>query len=218
MTLIDRPSIPCGWEPGLPDQVLKLLGKIAIIAASIEDLLHKIYWKYCGVDEKYGPIITDNLSPKRMSEDIIKIVKKDPSKKRIFDDLNIIMKELEALNEKRNRIIHWNWPVAGSRLPKDILVTDQAPMVPSPYKITRPAYKQKGSDFEIFDETKLNQLCDDFWWLKCRLQAHSINENELRELRKRYSSKGGIEGVPFADVVLPAPWLDKLDAAEAKAQ
>jgi hypothetical protein len=67
MTLADRPPFIVRWETGLPPEILQGIGKLSVISSQIEQLLHQIYWKYAGLKPELGPIVTDNLNPKRLS-------------------------------------------------------------------------------------------------------------------------------------------------------
>lgn len=72
MTLPDYPPYISGYSSGLPHDLLQALGHLSVVSARLEQLLHKIYWKYAGLNEETGPIATDNLTPKRLFEDIVK--------------------------------------------------------------------------------------------------------------------------------------------------
>src|SRR5260370_42211857 len=91
MTLSDRPLFVTRWETGVSPEFLQAIGTLAVVSAEIEQQLHLIYWKHAGFNEQSGPIATDNLHPKRLSEDILKFVAIDASKANILADLKTLI-------------------------------------------------------------------------------------------------------------------------------
>jgi hypothetical protein len=98
VTLLDRPPFIVRWNTGLKPEMLQALGNLAVVSAQAEELLHKIYWRHAGLNVQSGPIVTDNLNPKRLEEDITKFVGLDKTKKNILDDLTILFAEFRAVN------------------------------------------------------------------------------------------------------------------------
>jgi hypothetical protein len=43
------------WRSGFDPELLQAIGNLAIVTSEIEELLHKIYWKYAGLTERSGP-------------------------------------------------------------------------------------------------------------------------------------------------------------------
>jgi hypothetical protein len=207
MTLADRPPFIVRWETGLSPEILQGIGKLAVISSQIEQLLHQIYWKYAGLRSEIGPVVTENLNPKRLSEDIIKFARRDPNKTNELADLRALLAEFESINVKRNQCIHWIWSIVGRNL--DLKLSTEPPKVVPPYRISKPIYKQSGVDFVEFHAEELDALCNDCSWLRARLASHAIAESELRENRRHVSHQGSIDGLSFAYLFWPAPWLDK---------
>lgn len=210
MALPDRPPFLVGWRTGLPDELLKALGHLSVISAQIEDSLHRIYWKYAGLTLQSGPIVTDNLNPKRLGEDILKFLAIDGSKISILADLEILMTELEGLNQRRNQCIHWMWSIVGQERPE---FTDpmQASIPPPPYKLIQPVYKQKirpSVDLRVEDVEELVNECS---WLSQRLRSHAMEESDLRRQRAEVDGMGAFTApaLSLSDVLFPAPWLGK---------
>ena len=95
MSLPDRPTVVTRWETGLPPALLGAIGKLSVVSAEIEKVLHEIYWKHAGISKIVGPIVTDNLNPKRLGEGIIKFAKIEKSDTKILDDLKKLLKQFE---------------------------------------------------------------------------------------------------------------------------
>lgn len=127
MTLLDRPPMVVRWETGFDPELLRALGKLTVITAEIEQQFHLLYWKHAALTDQHGPIVTDNLTPKRLSEDILKFTGMDPAKAHIHTDLKILLKEFEALNTERNRCLHWIWSIVGVAAPEIVTLSTNAP-------------------------------------------------------------------------------------------
>jgi len=156
-------------------------------------LLHQIYWKYAGLKPELGPIVTDNLNPKRLSEDILKFVSNNPTKINQLQDLKLLLTEFANINTKRNQCIHWIWSIVGRN--SDIKLSTEPPQSPTPYRVSRPIYKQSGVDFVEFRPDELDVLCNDCSWLRARLASHAISETDLRENRRHVGVQGSIDGI-----------------------
>ena len=206
MTLPDRPNVR--WGMHLQPDMLQALGALAVVSAETEELLHKIYWKYANLTEENGPIVTDKLNPKRLSEDIIKLVALDKSKTFIGADLKLLLDEFETLNTKRNHCLHWIWEAVA----EDNLDASGKTL---PYEIKRPIYRQSGIRSENFITKDIEEFCRDFSWLRKRLESHTFSLETLRAIRENTRSFGRIKNsdgstLDLADLFYPAPWLDKL--------
>jgi len=209
MALPDRPTFVIRWHTGLPDDLLKALGNLAVVSAQIEEVLHRVYWKHAGLTSESGPIVTDNLNPKRLAEDILKFAALEASKAHVLADLKILLAEFEALNTKRNQCIHWMWSIAGQEQPEFEDATRE--MSAAPYGVERPAYRQKrgqvSAEFRLKD---VEQLVMDCSWLLQRLRSHVGEEDALRRARASVSESAAFRKArSLADVFFPAPWLDK---------
>jgi hypothetical protein len=56
-----------------PNTVLQAIGRIAVICASIEDMLHVIHWRYVETSWDIAPILTGDIRPSRLMDDIVRI-------------------------------------------------------------------------------------------------------------------------------------------------
>lgn len=212
VALLDYPPLTINWESGLKPRMLQALGNLAVVSAQAEELLHQIYWHHAGLNEQTGPIVTDNLNPKRLAEDILKLVALDKSKANIHADLKILLSEFETLNTKRNHCLHWIWEGAQEvgPLPASML----APVRPVPYALKRPVYRQSGILSQEFSEEDVSSCCRQFAWLTYRLRSHTFSDEQLREKRREMAAMGEIKSktevvLNLADLFWPAPWLDK---------
>jgi hypothetical protein len=182
---------PRGFEESSytpPDDVLAAVGRVAITSASIEDLMHSLFWKYVEVPTDVATIITGDQKPTRLSEDIIKIAAalgEDPDR---VQDLRDLFADFKELNEKRNQCVHWMWhrPRQWKRGRKHWL----AP----------PIYKPKRSPIP-FTVEQINALADDLAWIELRMRVHLLDDEEFERERKELRFA--------AHVMVPAPWLDK---------
>jgi hypothetical protein len=128
LTLPDYPRTRINWETGLASELLRALGNLAVASAHAEELLHQIYWHQAGLDERTGPIVTDILNPKRLGEDIKKLVALDPTKANALADLKVLLKEFETLNTKRNHCLHWIWEAVERQGDITIASTQKQPL------------------------------------------------------------------------------------------
>jgi hypothetical protein len=113
------------WDTGLKPELLQGLGELAVTTAQMEELLHKIYWN-AGLNEIGGPIVTDNLNPKRLSEDILKSAALDPMKANALADLKVVFEEFRRINTSQNHCLHWIWENIEAGKPQD-------PLAPLPF-------------------------------------------------------------------------------------
>jgi hypothetical protein len=203
VTLSDYPPFAITWNTTLSGEMLRALGNLAVVSAQAEELLHQIYWHHTGLNEQSGPIITDNLNPKRLEEDIVKLVSLDKAKVNILADLQILFAEFRTLNTKRNQCLHWSWENSEGE--------ESVTMVPdkSAYRLRRPLYKYSGvPSQDSFTVEDVKTLCRDFSWLQFRLRSHTYSDEELRQKRSE-QDPAPINGLAVADLFWPAPWLDK---------
>lgn len=221
--LPDSPPFRVHWDTGLRPELLQALGTLAVVSAQAEELLHLIYWKHAGLNERSGPIVTDNLNPKRLAEDIKKFISLDASKKNILDDLDLLFTEFERLNTKRNHYLHWIWEIAGfarNDMNKEeaVALSQEMEHKSPPFQVKRPIYRQSGILSEDFSMEDIVAICTDFSWLARRLQSHSLNEDVLQRKRDEVNRFGSFSSpdFTFADLFWPAPWLGKLALPESK--
>jgi hypothetical protein len=219
MALDDYPVHLLGWKTGFIPDFLQAIGELAVVTAEIEETLHQIYWKHAGLNQDGGPIVTDNLTPKRLSEDILKFARLDPAKTNIVADLKLLLAEFEALNTARNQCLHWIWEKVETEKPpegKPPFVFLNHGAAPS-YQVKRPAYKAKGIASKPYSQADIQALCNRCHWLSRRLASHAVDESELRILRQDADTGVGtsitgpnrVPVSPLADIFWPAPWLDK---------
>jgi hypothetical protein len=196
--------------------MLQALGHLAVVTAQIEELLHQIYWRHAGLTDKAGPIVTDNINPKRLMEDTLKFASLNPSQCNVQQDLALIFKEFEDINTKRNHCLHWVWETVESKPAQLEIGMGLFGYRPPPaYQVKRPIYKLKGIPTQPFSAADIQQLCNDSSWLIQRFRSHTLSEYELRRRRSEYENlpvtaqPPGSEIKTFADLFWPAPWLDK---------
>jgi hypothetical protein len=184
MTLPDYPKDVLKWAPQLPDEWLHELGRITLYAAAVEETLHLIYWQQAKLDGFTGPVITGDHNPRRLTEDIKKLMLLRPDQKARLDDMSVLITEHRELAHQRNQCIHWVWTN---------VVDGKASVAP-------PAYDRRQHTAE-YTLDALRTLADDMAWLRTRLLMHLATDENLREIR---ATRGA-----WADVIVPAPWLDK---------
>ena len=182
MALPDRPLSIVEWTTGFSPEMLQALGHLAVISAQIEQDLHLIYWKHAGLNERSGPVVTDNLNPKRLFEDILKFAAMDKNNANILSDLKILAKEFEELNTRRNHCLHWIWSIAGENT-SDTVTLDGAKKI-LPYKLLKPLYKQAATPPEELESKDIRQLCNECTWLRVRLVSHTMDIALVREGRR----------------------------------
>lgn len=184
MTLPDRPKEVLRWGSHLPSEWLQEIGRIAIFAAWVEETLHEIYWRQVNLRVDAGSVITGDLSPNRLTEDIIKLASIIQKRKRRLSDLRSLITEYKALARQRNQCIHWTWTSVSE----------------GTAHVSRPLYKGKE---EVIPYTldDLKALGDDFAWLRLRLSVHVNTDAHIRERRATLGD--------LAETFAPAPWLDK---------
>jgi hypothetical protein len=201
VALSDYPPFTVDWNTGLSEGMLRALGKLAVVSAYAEELLHQIYWHHAGLNEQSGPIVTDNLNPKRLEEDIVKLVSFDGTKANILEDLRILFAEFRVLNTKRNQCLHWNWEVSEKEGTADITPEPDKPA----YRLRRPIYKYSGVPAQdLFTIEDVKTSCKEFSWLQFRLRSHTFSDEELRRRRNELSNAAPVNGMAVADLFWPA--------------
>jgi hypothetical protein len=109
MSKLPRPK---GFEDPnfMPSQsILKALGRVSVVSASIEEELHAIYWKMLNATDSVGKVITGDMRANRMAEDILKIAKAAKMVQAKIEDLEDLFKDFKEKNQKRNQCLHWIW-------------------------------------------------------------------------------------------------------------
>jgi hypothetical protein len=89
VTLPDRPKDVIRWKAHLSPEWLQEFGRIAMFSAWVEETLHEIHWRYANLFVDAGVIITGDLSPNRLTEDIIKLIKLNPRQWRRLSDMQL---------------------------------------------------------------------------------------------------------------------------------
>lgn len=167
-----------------PKDMLAEIGRMAVVSAGIEDILHNIYWKFARLDAVIGATITEDARPNRLAEDIIKIAKAAKVSAAQVEDLTDIFSEYRPLARKRNQCIHWIWG------------TPQG----DNHKVVPPSYKRDARE-ETISLSEATELADDLTWIETRLEAHQMSREEIHRERTSLGNE--------ADIYLPIPWLDK---------
>lgn len=166
------------------DDVLKSIGYVVIAAAGPEDLLHHLYWDISMLNKKCGPIVTKDMRPNRMAEDLAKMAETSGYTEDKVSALKNVLSDLKRAIEDRNRCIHWIWDKNKK----------------GEHRISAPQYKgEKGGELPITPEY-LRSLALDFAWIETRLNSFLLTE---KELTKKRDKQGALK-----DVYVPAPWLN----------
>ena len=169
---------------GLPSAaMLAAIGRTVVVSASIEDFLHSLHWKFAGLNDVVGQVITGDARPTRLADDIIRVARAANVDEKILEDLSDIFAEYKSLAAIRNQCIHWIWEDLGG----------------ANHKISPPVYKA-GHKPRTFSVQEIESLADDLIWIETRLSVHEMNEADIRKEREKYPAA-------LADVFVPAPWL-----------
>lgn len=167
------------------DEIMLEIGRIAIVSASIEDLLHSLHWKFSGLSNPIGAVITADARSGRLTEDVIRIGKAAKIDHAIIDDLKDIFSDYTQLAAERNKFVHWIWSWNTQ--------TRQDRIDPPGYK---PAHQGK-----YVTPQDAAAIADDLVWLEHRLQAHCMSDDELKDSLAKF----GPAGAPDA----PTPWIKR---------
>jgi hypothetical protein len=183
----DRPTNLLQREaPYLDSRLLHAIGRLSVVSAEFENTCHQVYWKYARLNVSSGPIITGDLSPNRLTEDIIKHASLTERNERRIEDLKVIFRQYREVAKRRNQCVHWLW---------SIMVEDRALVV-------RPTYKGQGES-PSFSIEEINDLAGDMVWLQRRLVMHLGSDSAIRRLRASQHAPWN------PDFAFPAPWLGR---------
>lgn len=182
MANIQRPADFVDQKHTPEPDVLAKLGKAAIVAASIDDILHAIYWMHAKLSDSMGMVITRDLKSDRLANELIKIAEAANADAAILADLKDLLQQHKTLAEFRNRLIHWIWNES---------IGGQIELTPPSNKATQQAI--------MINLNILTTLVDDLVWLETRLETHAMSKTELMKARTKLGAK--------ADLYAPAPWL-----------
>jgi hypothetical protein len=193
VSLADRPAHFVFWD-GLTysPEILQAIAKLGIASAEFEDTCHFVYWKYARLNAITGPIVTESLSPNRLTEDILKFANEIERNKRRTEDLRRIFASYKKVAQERNSCIHWLW----------------VPMVGDQGYVVRPMYKGPGPG-KAFSAAAIYELACDMAWLQVRLHTHLLTDKFIRSKRAKLWPAEAV-------VSAPAPWLDKLPRPDPK--
>ena len=165
------------------ESIMMEIGRIAIVSASIEDLLHDLYWKLAGLTDDIGAVITGDARASRLSEDIIRIAKAAKVDQAKIDDLKDIFSDFTNLTKERNEFVHWIWSWENSTR-RD--------------RIDPPGYKPSRHGKWVTTED-VARVADDLVWVEHRLAAHLLTREELEQSKKKHGPAGAVDA--------PTPWL-----------
>jgi hypothetical protein len=172
------------------EEIMLQIGRIAIVSASIEDLLHQLYWRLAGLSDPVGPVITGDARANRLTEDIVRIAKAAKVDHCVIDDLKDVFSAYGLLAIERNKFVHWIWSW-NTRTRED--------------RIDPPGYKPTHQGRYV-TTSEVAAVADDLVWIEHRLQAHLMTKEEL----KQSFAKHGPAGAPDA----PTPWLKDIHDAK----
>jgi len=167
------------------EEIMLEIGRIAIVSASIEDLLHSLYWQFAGLNDAVGSVITGDARANRLTEDLIRIARAAKIDQAIIDDLKDIFSEYALLAMERNKFVHWIWSW-NTKTRQD--------------RIDPPAYKPTHQG-KYVTTPEVAAVADDLVWIEHRLLAHLLTKTELQNSLAKF----GPAGAPDA----PTPWLEK---------
>jgi hypothetical protein len=174
------------------EPIMMEIGRLAIVSASIEDLLHMLYWRLAGLADPIGAVITGDARATRLSEDVLRIAKAAKIDQSVIDDLQDIFADLIKLTKERNQFVHWIWSW-NTKTHED--------------RIDPPGYKPSLTGRYVTTED-VAKVADDLVWIEHRLSAHLMTEQELSASKAKY----GMAGAPDA----PTPWLGKRSPPDSK--
>jgi len=177
----------------LPSEpIMGEIGRIAIVSAAIEDLLHVLYWKFAGLTDPIGAVVTGDARATRLSEDVIRIAKAGGVDAAIIDDLKDIFSDFIVLVQERNKFLHWIWSW-NTETYED--------------RIDPPGYKP-GHQGKYVTRGGIAKIADGLVWIEHRLAAHYMTKKELSASKRKYGLAGALEA--------PTPWLEKMASPAEK--
>jgi hypothetical protein len=163
-------------------QMLNALGFVAVAAAGVEDVLHSLYWRLCGLTQAQGPIVTGNMRLDRLADDMARFAEASKMDRKQVEDLRDTFSDLKQLTTKRNQLLHGIWRKASH----------------TAHKLASPGYRSKVEIITWTAEEVLN-LAYDLEWMEARLESHCSTRERLLKRRKALGAN--------KDVYAPAPWL-----------
>jgi hypothetical protein len=167
-----------------PNTVLQAIGRIAVICASIEDMLHVIHWRYVETSWDIAPILTGDIRPSRLMDDIVRIAVAANEEPARVADLKDLFADYRELSEQRNKCMHWLWYHPKQR--RHILM---------------PPSHREGRPPVSFTSKELNAVADDLVWIEARVRSHALDDEDFEKERKAFGW--------YARYAVPAPWLDR---------
>ena len=182
MVSISRPPGFQDWKAVPSNAVLQEIGRLAIITAGVEDLIHGIIWRYLNIEDSLGSVITGRFKLKQLQDNCIKILKAADAPTLILKDLEEIFSEIDKSAELRNKCVHWIWHRAHSGS-KGL------------HRLDPPAYQQEKKEIYI-SAKQIKQAADNLVWLETRLYPHIMNLDHLYKLIRQDGPDD-----------LPTPWL-----------
>lgn len=173
----------------LPSEFIMMeIGRIAIVSASIEDLMHSLYWRFSEISISVGAVVTRDIKATKLAAEIVKVAEAAEVDPAIIEDLKDIFKDFAKLAQTRNEFVHWIWSW-NTKTTED--------------RIDPPAYKRNAAGRYVkFKDVTM--VADDLTWIEHRIAAHLMTKRELQLSLKRF----GLSGAPDA----PTPWLENRSA------
>lgn len=169
-----------------PDDLLRAIGRVAVLSASIDELIQVVHWNYLDTNWDIAAIVTRDMRPSRLAEEIIRMAIACSEEDAIVQDLRDLVADYREAIERRNQLIHWVW-----EQPKDRRWLKH-PLRP-------PIAKQNRHSSVAFTVNEIEKLGDDLLWIEARMRSHALSAKEFEEERKQLG--------PFARYIVPAPWL-----------
>ncbi len=136
-------------EVPIPDEHFRLIGRITVHFALLEDVISRFIWHFISSEQRLGQIITAELSFRGLLALLSSLHKHRVTDPETLAELDKLLKQATRAEEKRNLIIHSCW--AG-----DEGETDTA------LRIKFTAKKSKGFKFhsEEMAADDLAEICD----------------------------------------------------------
>lgn len=169
-----------------PNELFEAIGRVAVESASVDETLYLLYWYYLDVLIDVAPIITRDMKPNRIADDIIKVAVASGEEEEKIKDLRDVIADYRELAEKRNKCMHWFWYQRKNRRHK------KHTLMPPAYRTAPP---------ETFAIDDINNLAFDLAWVERRLYVHGMPEEEYMELRRQLGY--------WIRYIWPAPWRGK---------
>jgi hypothetical protein len=175
-------------------RMLQGIGSVAVHAAIAEQMIHVAYWRYAGVSNGVGRLITENMRPKRLLQDLVKIARESKTTPGRAADMAAISTAYGNLAQQRNEIIHWIWE------------SDEDSKL---YRVVPPGYMTKPTDqSKPYTDAQIVGLAEGFKILGRRLRAHAMTDAQISTYRALSAD--------HLQILVPAPWLDTLSRPSPK--